>query len=101
MRRFGAHEISIRHVEAVRETAAKFRLRFGETRIDQITAGDVKEWLSDLPLAVKTRNRHLGYVSTMFQLASEQADHSETVLKKHYREVVTKDAAEQYFQILV
>ena len=74
MRRVDAREVSIRHLEAVRETAAKFRSRFGETPIDKITAGEIKEWLEDLPLAVKTRNRHLGYVSTMFQLAVTEWD---------------------------
>jgi integrase len=62
-------ECSVRHLESVRETARKFRSRFGDTPIDKISAEDIKEWLSDLPLAVKTRNRHLGYIATMFQLA--------------------------------
>jgi integrase len=73
-RRSEAGEISERHVEAVRETVSKFRLQYGETPIDRITAGNIKEWLSNLPLAVKTRNRHLGYVSSMFQLAVREWD---------------------------
>ena len=32
---------------------------------------------------------------------AEQADHSEAMLKKHYREVVTKEDAKKYFSILV
>jgi len=32
---------------------------------------------------------------------AEQADHSEAMLKKHYREVVTKEDAKKYFSIMV
>src|SRR5260221_209404 len=71
-RRLAVGEISRRHLETARETMHKFRQQFGQTAIDKITAGEIKEWLSDLPLAIKTRNRHLGYVSTMFQLAVKE-----------------------------
>ena len=53
----------------MRDTVSKFRLQYGEMPVDKISAGDVKEWLSRLPLAVKTRNKHLGYVASMFRLA--------------------------------
>jgi integrase len=53
----------------MRDTVSKFRAQYGEMPIDKISAGDVKEWLSRLPLAVKTRNKHLGYVASMFRLA--------------------------------
>ena len=36
-----------------------------------------------------------------FVWTAEQADHSEAMLKKHYREVVTKEDAEKYFGIVV
>ena len=62
----------MRQLQPVRETLNKFRLTFGTVLIDQIAAGDVKQWLAKLPLAVKTRNKHLGYVSTMFQLAAQE-----------------------------
>jgi integrase len=71
-RRLAAGEISRRHLETARETIGKFRLQFGETPIDKITAGDIKDWLVDLGLAVKTRNRHWGYISSMFQIAARE-----------------------------
>jgi hypothetical protein len=71
-RRVVAGEVSKRHVETMRDTVSKFRQQYGTTPVDKITAGDVKEWLGSLPLAVKTRNRHLSYVSSMFQLATRE-----------------------------
>ena len=71
-RRVAAREVSPRHLETMRDVVSKFRARYGETPIDKILAGDVKEWLSRLPLAVKTRNKILGYVSSMFRLAARE-----------------------------
>jgi integrase len=68
-RRVAAREVSKRHLETMRDVVSKFRAQYGEMPIDKITAGDVKEWLSRLPLAVKTRNKHLGYIASMFNLA--------------------------------
>jgi integrase len=64
-----AGEVSKRHLEAMRDTISKFRSQYGATSIDKINAGDVKAWLSTLPLAVRTRNKHLGYIASMFRLA--------------------------------
>ena len=68
-RRVEAGEVSKRHAEAMRDTISKLRSQYGETPIDKITAGDVKAWLSTLPLAVRTRNKHLGYIASIFRLA--------------------------------
>jgi integrase len=71
-RRVKHKEISQRHAETMRDTVAKFRKEYATIPIDKITAGDVKAWLATLPLAVKTRNRHLGYIGSMFQIATRE-----------------------------
>jgi hypothetical protein len=68
-RRLAAKEISERHAESMRETLRKFEGRFGEKTLSLLTANAIKTWLSSLDLAVKTRNRHLGYVQNMLNLA--------------------------------
>ena len=68
-RRVEAREVSRRHLETFREVASKFRAEFDATPIDKIRAGEVKRWLGGLPLAIKTRNKLLGYVGAMFRLA--------------------------------
>ena len=52
----------------MREVASKFRTEFGAAPINRIHAGDVKKWLGELPLAIKTRNKILSYISSMFRL---------------------------------
>jgi integrase len=68
-RRLAAKEISPRHAESMRETLRKFEDRFGTDKLAFLTAHEIKSWLSGLDLAVKTRNRHLGYVQNMLNLA--------------------------------
>ena len=68
-RRLATKEISPRHAESMRETLRKFERRFGDETLARLTAHGIKTWLSSLDLAVKTRNRHLGYVQNMLNLA--------------------------------
>jgi integrase len=68
-RRLAAKEISERHAESMRETVRKFERRFGNETLASLTANQIKSWLSGLDLAVKTRNRHLGYVQNMLNMA--------------------------------
>jgi integrase len=70
-RRLAAGEISTPHALNMRETLRKFEGRFGTTPVKLLDGGEVKAWLAALPLAVKTRNRHLGYVRNVFGLARE------------------------------
>jgi integrase len=70
-RRLAAKEISHRHATSMRETLKKFEARFGETPVRLIEGAEIKGWLASLPLAVKTRNRHLGYVRNILGLARE------------------------------
>jgi integrase len=70
-RRLAAEEISTRHASSMRETLKKFDVRFGDTPIKLLQGAEVKGWLASLPLAVKTRNRHLGYVRNILGLARE------------------------------
>ena len=70
-RRLAAEEISQRHFTSMKETLKKFAARFGETPIKTLPGAEVKAWLAAEPLAVKTRNRHLGYVRNILSLARE------------------------------
>ena len=53
----------------MRETLRKFESRFGSANVALLTANEIKTWLSEMDLAVKTRNRHLGYVQNIFNIA--------------------------------
>ena len=55
----------------MRETLKKFEARFGETPVKLFEGAEIKGWLAGLPLAVKTRNRHLGYIRNILGLARE------------------------------
>jgi integrase len=70
-RRLGAKEISPRHATSMRETLKKFAARFGDRHVKLLSGAEVKTWLASEPLAVKTRNRHLGYIRNIFGLARE------------------------------
>jgi integrase len=70
-RRLAAGEISVRHASSMRETLKKFSARFGDKHVKLISGAEIKAWLASEPLAVKTRNRHLGYVRNVFGLARQ------------------------------
>jgi integrase len=70
-RRLAAGEISSRHASSMRETLKKFSARFGSSPVKLLSGAEIKAWLASEPLAVKTRNRHLGYVRNVFSLAEE------------------------------
>ena len=70
-RRYEAQEISRSHHTSMRETVKKFRGQFAERPIKLLDGATVKSWLASLPLAVKTRNRHFGYIKNMFGIATE------------------------------
>jgi len=68
-RRIEADEISDRGAESMNETLRKLELRFGDQLVSEIRTEDIRSWLLGLPLASKTRNKHRGYVSQIFNLA--------------------------------
>ena len=70
-RRLKAGEISQRHFTSMRETLKKFEARFGSSRVKLLSGAEIKAWLAAEPLAVKTRNRHLGYIRNILSLARE------------------------------
>jgi integrase len=70
-RRLAAGEISPRHATTMRETLKKFCLRFRDIPVKLLQGAEVKAWLASEPLAVKTRNRHLGYIRNILGLARE------------------------------
>jgi integrase/recombinase XerD len=55
----------------MKETVKKFRERFGSVPIKLLDGSEIKAWLASLPLKVKTRNRHLGYVRNVLGIAME------------------------------
>jgi integrase len=70
-RRLGAKEISPRHASSLKETLRKFVPRFGDRHVKLLSGTEVKAWLASEPLAVKTRNRHLGYIKNICSLGRE------------------------------
>ena len=70
-RRLEKKEISERHAGSMAETIKKLRARFGKEHLKLLEGSMVKAWLAHQPLAVKTRNRHLGYIKNMFGIAQE------------------------------
>jgi integrase len=68
-RRLEKNEVSDRHSESLNETLRKLETRFGEQLVSEIQTEDIREWLSGLPLATKTRNKHRGYAGQVFNLA--------------------------------
>jgi integrase len=56
----------------MRETMRKFEARFKESDVAELTAQSIKGWLSELPLAIKTRNRHLSYIKTALILGKKE-----------------------------
>lgn len=54
------------------ETIKKFEAKFANRQLATVTDAEIKNWLSGLPLAIKTRNRHLGYIRTALGLAVKE-----------------------------
>jgi integrase len=59
------------------ETAAESRLNImyshlRNSTLATLSASEIKTWLAGLPLAIKTRNRHLGYSRNAFGLAVKE-----------------------------
>jgi integrase len=70
-RRLNQREISKKHFTSMRETLKKFRGKFADTPVKLLEGTSVKEWLAKEDLAVKTRNRHLGYIRNVVGIAQE------------------------------
>jgi integrase len=68
-RRENANEIVDRSAESVIETLRKLERRFADHWVSEIRTEDIRSWLLGLPLAAKTRNRHRGNASQIFDLA--------------------------------
>jgi integrase len=70
-RRVTANEITDRHAETVKWATSKLVARFGATLLPSLTGAEIKEWVTAMDLATKTKNRILGYNSQMFSIAKE------------------------------
>ena len=70
-RRPKSEEASLRHFTSMKETLKKFRARFGDEAIRRLDGPTIKAWLTAEPLAVKTRNRHFGYLRNVFGMAQQ------------------------------
>jgi integrase len=70
-RRLKAGEASPRHFTSMKETVKRFRAKFADVPIKTLEGNEIKGWLAQEPLAIKTRNRHLGYVKNIFGMAKE------------------------------
>src|SRR6202162_5291650 len=70
-RRLKAGEASPRHFTSMKETVKRFRTKFADAPIKALEGNEIKGWLAQEPLAIKTRNRHLGYIKNIFGMAKE------------------------------
>jgi hypothetical protein len=70
-RRSEKKEISKRHAGSMKETIKKFRTQFEHDHVKLLEGSAIKAWLASEPLAVKTRNRHLGYIRNILGIAQE------------------------------
>ena len=68
-RRLASGEASHRHFTSMKETLKRFGARFATAPIKVLEGNEIKAWLAQEPLAIKTRNRHLGYVKNIFGMA--------------------------------
>jgi integrase len=70
-RRLEAEEASLRHFTSMKETLKRFQAKFADAPIKTLEGNEIKAWLAQEPLAIKTRNRHLGYIKNIFGIAKE------------------------------
>ena len=70
-RKVEAGEIRKEHLTNMQETLRKFLAEFGNRHLKQVSGLEIKAWLAGLPLAIKTRNRHLNYVRNIMGLARD------------------------------
>ena len=89
--RLKRHEIGARNLETMTESASKLKTQFGNVLICNLQGREVKEWLSTLTLAPRTRNKHLGSI--------KQMGTSVELVDQHYREVAFHDDAVSYFNL--
>jgi integrase len=68
-RRLKANEQSDRNVETLHQTLRKLEARFGSRVVSTVTADEIGEWLTNLGLAAKTRNKIRGYARQAFKFA--------------------------------
>jgi hypothetical protein len=73
--------VTLRHKQTMDSALKTFEARFGKSQIRTLSGNEVKAWLSSLPLAVKIRNKILGYVRNAFGIALEKG-----LLDTHPRE---------------
>ena len=70
-RRRENNETSDRNVETLESTLKKLERRFAAELVCNIRTEDLREWLTALPLAAKTRNTIRGYVRLVFTHAAD------------------------------
>jgi integrase len=96
-RRKEANEVSPRHARTLTETLGKLELRFSDKIVSEITTEELRSWLTGLPLATKTRNKHRGYTSQIFSLAVDYgfAPFNPVSKIKKFNERATEEDAEE------
>lgn len=68
-RRLKKNEVSARHAESFENALRKLEGRFASRIVSEISVKDIRDWLTGLPLAAKTRNKVRGYARQIFGLA--------------------------------
>jgi integrase len=70
-RRLEANEVSDRNAESFENALRKLEIQFASRIVSEISVKDVRDWLTGMPLAPKTRNKVRGYARQIFGLAVE------------------------------
>jgi integrase len=70
-RQVESKEISARHFETIRWATDKLQARLGEQKITVVKGAQIKAWITNLPLATKSKNRLLTYNRNVFSVAKE------------------------------
>ena len=71
-RRLETNEVSARHTESVENALRKLEVKFGTRIVSEISVNEIREWLTTMPLAAKTRNKVRGYACLLY--TSDAAD---------------------------
>jgi integrase len=61
-----------RHKLTIEESLKKFEAQFGYRQLSLLEGHEIKEWLAELPLAVKTKSKHFGNIQNAYGIIREK-----------------------------
>lgn len=70
--RLASSSLRPRAAESLRETLKRLETYFGETILAEITPQSLTAWLSEMPLALRSKKRHRGYGNQILEAARKR-----------------------------